>query len=139
MISKNHMLCELCWKSHPLFPCGVYKCAEKLESVSRFVDKKDENLPQREYEKLFTVYNESVWEPKDRLEEGWGRGDGDYEVTDELCEKVFAIYDAVRVSCMPYLMSRTETYHPNEYASIIVQAVETEGKNREIKIVYDNL
>ena len=125
MIAKNLMRCALFGKSHPLFPLWVYKCAEKLEYVSRFVDKKDEKLPQREYEKLFT--------------EGWGRGDGDYEVTDELCEKVFAIYDAVRVSCMPYLMSRTETYHPNEYASIIVQAVETEGKNREIKIDYDNL
>ena len=139
MIAKNLMRCALFGKSHPLFPLWVYKCAEKLEYVSRFVDKKDEKLPQREYEKLFTVYNEAVWETKDRLEEGWGRGDGDYEVTDELCEKVFAIYDAVRVSCMPYLMSRTETYHPNEYASIIVQAVETEGKNREIKIDYDNL
>ena len=40
---------------------------------------------------------------------------------------------------MPYLMSRTETYHPDEYASIIVQAVETGGKDREIKIDYDNL
>ena len=40
---------------------------------------------------------------------------------------------------MPYLMSRTETYHPDEYASIIVEAVETEGKDREIKIDYDNL
>ena len=40
---------------------------------------------------------------------------------------------------MPYLMSRTETYHPDEYASIIIQAVETEGKKREIKIDYENL
>ena len=138
MIAKNLMRCALFGKSHPLFPLWVYKCAEKLEYVSRFVDKKGEKLPQREYEKLFTVYNEAVWETKDRLEEGWGCGDGDYDVTDELCEKVFAIYDAVRVSCMPYLMSRTETYHPEEYASIIIQAVETEGKNREIKIDYNS-
>lgn len=139
MIAKNLMRRALFGKEHPLFPLWVYKCAEKLEYVSRFVDKKDEKLPQREYERIFTVYNEAVWETKDRLEEGWGRGDGDYEVTDELCEKVFAIYDAVRVSCMPYLMSRTETYHPDEYASIIIQAVETEGKKREIKIDYENL
>ena len=88
---------------------------------------------------IFTGYNEAVWETKERLEGGRFRNDGDYEVTDELCERVFAIYDAVRVSCMPYLMSRTETYHPDEYASIIVQAVETEGKDRQIKIDYDNL
>ena len=82
---------------------------------------------------------DALWETKDRPEGGrisWLR---DYEVTDELCEKVFAIYDAMRVSCMPYLMSRTETYHPEEYASIIIQAVETEGKNREINIDYDSL
>ena len=80
--------------------------------------------------------------PFGKQKNGWRGGGlrdaGDYEVTDELCEKVFAIYDAVHVSCMPYLMSRTETYHPEEYASIIVQAVETEGKNREIKIDYDS-
>ena len=138
-IAENLMRCALFGKSHPLFPLWVYKCAEKLEYVSRFVDKKDEKLPQREYEMIFTGYNEAVWETRDRLERGFFQSDGDYEVTDEFCEKVFAIYDAVRVSCMPYLMSRTETYHPNEYASIIVQAVETEGKNREIKIDYDNL
>ena len=138
-IAENLMRCALFGKSHPLFPLWVYKCAEKLEYVSRFVDKKDEKLPQREYEMIFTGYNEAVWETRDRLERGFFQSDGDYEVTDELCEKVFAIYDAVRVSCMPYLMSRTETYHPDEYASIIVQAVETEGKDREIKIDYDNL
>ena len=138
IIGENLMRCALFGKDHPLFPLWVYKCAEKLEYVSRFVDKKDEKLPQREYERIFTGYNEAVWETRDRLEGGGLRNDGDYEVTDELCEKVFAIYDAVRVSCMPYLMSRTETYHPNEYASIIVQAVETEGKNREIKIDYDS-
>lgn len=138
-IAENLMRCALFGKSHPLFPLWVYKCAEKLEYVSRFVDKKDEKLPQREYEMIFTGYNEAVWETRDRLERGFFQSDGDYEVTDEFCEKVFAIYDAVRVSCMPYLMSRTETYHPNEYASIIVQAVETEGKNREIKIDYNNL
>ena len=98
-IAINLLRCALFGKSHPLFPLWVYKCAEKLEYVSRFVE---------------------------------------YEVTDELCERVFAIYDAVRVSCMPYLLSRTETYHPDEYASIIIQAVETEGKNREIKIEYDS-
>ncbi len=139
IIGKNLMRCALFGKSHPLFPLWVYKCAEKLEHISRFVDKKNEKLPQREYEKLFTGYNEAVWETKNRLEERELRDDGDYEVTDELCEKVFAIYDAVRVSCMPYLMSRTETYHPVEYASVIVQAVETEGKNRKIKIDYENL
>ena len=85
------------------------------------------------------VSAKAVWETRDRLERGFFQSDGDYEVTDALCEKVFAIYDAVRVSCMPYLMSRTETYHPDEYASIIVQAVEREGKDREIKIDYDNL
>ena len=138
-IAENLMRCALFGKSHPLFPLWVYKCAEKLEYVSRFVDKKDEKLPQREYEMIFTGYNEAVWETRDRLERGFFQSDGDYEVTDEFCEKVFAIYDAVRVSCMPYLMSRTETYHPDEYASIIVQAVETEGKNREIKIDYNNL
>ena len=139
IIGENLMRCALFGKEHPLFPLWVYKCAEKLEYVSRFVDKKDEKLPQREYEMIFTGPNEAVWETKDWLEGRGLRDAGDYEVTDELCEKVFAIYDAVRVSCMPYLMSRTETYHPNEYASIIVQAVETEGKNREIKIDYDNL
>lgn len=139
VIGENLMRCALFGKDHPLFPLWVYKCAEKLEYVSRFVDKKDEKLPQREYERIFTGPNEAVWETKDWLEGRGLRDAGDYEVTDELCEKVFAIYDAVRVSCMPYLMSRTETYHPNEYASIIVQAVETEGKNREIKIDYDNL
>ena len=138
-IAQNLMRCALFGKGHPLFPLWVYKCAEKLEYVSRFVDKKGEKLPQTEYEIIFTGYNEAVWETRDRLEGGSFRDDGDYEVTDELCGKVFAIYDAVRVSCMPYLMSRTETYHPDEYASIIVQAVETEGKDREIKIDYDNL
>ena len=138
-IAENLMRCALFGKEHPLFPLWVYKCAEKLEYVSRFVDKKDEKLPQREYEMIFTGYNEAVWETRERLEGGRFRNDGDYEVTDALCEKVFAIYDAVRVSCMPYLMSRTETYHPDEYASIIVQAVETEGKDRQIKIDYDNL
>lgn len=138
-IAFNLMRCALFGKEHPLFPLWVYKCAEKLEYVSRFVDKKDEKLPQREYEMIFTGYNEAVWETRDRLERGFFQSDGDYEVTDELCEKVFAIYDAVRVSCMPYLMSRAETYHPDEYASIIVQAVETEGKNREIKVDYDHL
>ena len=39
---------------------------------------------------------------------------------------------------MRYLLDRNETYHPDEYASIIVQAVETEGKDREIKIDYDS-
>ena len=138
-IVENLMRCALFGKNHPLFPLWVYKCAEKLEYVSRFVDKKGEKLPRREYESIFTGYNEAVWETKKRLE---GRGfcnDGDYEVTDELCEKVFAIYDAVRVCCMPYLMSRNETYHPDEYASIIVQAVETGGKNSEIRIDYENL
>ncbi len=139
IIGENLIRCALFGKEHPLFPLWVYKCAEKLEYVSRFVDKKDEKLPQREYEMIFTGPNEAVWETKDWLEGRGLRDAGDYEVTDELCEKVFAIYDAVRVSCMPYLMSRTETYHPNEYATIIVQAVETEGKNREIKIDYDNL
>ena len=139
VIGENLMRCALFGKDHPLFPLWVYKCAEKLEYVSRFVDKKNEKLPQIEYEWIFTGPNEAVWETKQWLEGEWLRRDGDYEVTDELCEKVFAIYDAVRVSCMPYLMSRTETYHPNEYASIIVQAVETEGKNREIKIDYDGL
>ena len=139
VIGENLMRCALFGKDHPLFPLWVYKCAEKLEYVSRFVDKKNEKLPQIEYERIFTGPNEAVWETKQWLEGEWLRRDGDYEVTDELCEKVFAIYDAVRVSCMPYLMSRTETYHPNEYASIIVQAVETEGKNREIKIDYDGL
>ena len=137
-IAENLMRCALFGKDHPLFPLWVYKCAEKLEYVSRFVDRKGEKLPQREYESIFMVYNEAVWETRDRLESGGLRDAGDYEVTDELCEKVFAIYDAVRVSCMPYLMSRTETYHPVEYASIIVQAVETEGENREIKIDYDS-
>ena len=102
------------------------------------MDKKGEKLPQSEYEIIFTGPNEAVWETRDQLESGLFRNDGDYEITDELCEKVFAIYDAVRASCMPYLMSRTETYHPDEYASIIVQAVETEGKDREIKIDYDS-
>lgn len=138
-IAENLMRCALFGKSHPLFPLWVYKCAEKLEYVSCFVDKKDEKLPQHEYESIFTGYNEAVWETKERLEGGRFRNVGDYEVTDELCERVFAIYDAVRVSCMPYLMSSTETYHPDEYASIIVQAVETEGKDRELKIDYDNL
>ena len=94
-IAENLMRCALFGKSHPLFPLWVYKCAEKLEYVSRFVDKKDEKLPQREYEKLFTVYNEAVWETRDRLESGGLRDAGDYEVTDELCEKVFAIYHAL--------------------------------------------
>ena len=137
-VAENLIRCALFGKGHPLFPLWVYKCAEKLEYVSRFVDKKNEKLPQSEYESIFTGYNEAVWETRDRLEGGGFRDYGDYEVTDELCEKVFAIYDAVRVSCMPYLMSRTETYHPAEYASIIVQAVETEGKNREIEIDYDS-
>ena len=143
VIAINLMRCALFGKDHPLFPLWVYKCAEKLEYVSKFVDKKDEKLPQRYYEMIFTGYNEAVWETKERLEGGGVEGGyfayGEYEVTDELCERVFAIYDAVRVSCMPYLMSRTETYHPDEYASIIIQAVETEGKNREIKIDYDHL
>ena len=138
-IAENLMRCALFGKSHPLFPLWVYKCAEKLEYVSRFVDKKGEKLPQSEYEIIFTGPNEAVWETRDQLESGLFRNDGDYEITDELCEKVFAIYDAVRVSCMPYLLDRNETYHPDEYASIIVQAVETEGKDREIKIDYDNL
>ena len=138
-IANNLMRCALFGENHPLFPLWVYKCAEKLEYVSRFVDRKGEKLPRHYYESIFTGPNEAVWETKDWLEGRGLRDAGDYEVTDELCEKVFAIYDAVRVSCMPYLMSRTETYHPNEYASIIVQAVETEGKNREIKIDYDNL
>ncbi len=136
-IAEDLMRCALFGEGHPLFPLWVYKCAEKLEYVSRFVDKKGEKLPQREYERIFTGYNEAVWETRVRLEGGMFRDYGDYEVTDELCEKVFAIYDAVRVSCMPYLMSRAETYHPDEYASIIVQAVETEGKDREIKIDHD--
>ncbi len=139
IIGENLMRCALFGENHPLFPLWVYKCAEKLEYVSRFVDRKGEKLPRHYYESIFTGQNEAVWETKDWLEGRGLRNDGDYEVTDELCEKVFAIYDAVRVSCMPYLMSRTETYHPNQYASIIVQAVETEGKNREIKIDYDNL
>lgn len=137
-IAINLLRCALFGKSHPLFPLWVYKCAEKLEYVSRFVDKKDEKLPQRDYEMIFTGYNEAVWETREHLESSALREYGEYEVTDELCERVFAIYDAVRVSCMPYLLSRTETYHPDEYASIIIQAVETEGKNREIKIEYDS-
>ena len=139
VIAINLMRCALFGKDHPLFPLWVYKCAEKLEYVSRFVDKKDEKLPQRYYEMIFTGYNEAVWETKERLEGSDYALYGEYEITDELCERVFAIYDAVRVSCMPYLMSRTETYHPDEYASIIIQAVETEGKNREIKIDYNRL
>ena len=139
MIAENLIRCALFGKSHPLFPLWVYKCAEKLEYVSRFVDKNGEKLPQREYERIFTGYNEAVWETKDRLESKRFRNDGDYKVTDELCERVFAIYDAVRISCMPYLLDRNETYHPNEYASVIIQAVETEGRKREIKIDYDNL
>ena len=111
-IAENLMRCALFGKDHPLFPLWVYKCAEKLEYVSRFVDKKNEKLPQREYELIFTGPNEAVWETKKWLEGGGLCNDGDYEVTDELCEKVFAIYDAVRVSCMQYLMCRTETYHP---------------------------
>ena len=138
-IAENLIRCSLFGKEHSLFPLWVYKSAEKLEYVSRFVDKKGEKLPQREYELIFTGPNEAVWETRERLEGGRFRNDGDYEVTDELCERVFAIYDAVRVSCMPYLLDRNETYHPDEYASIIVQAVETEGKDREIKIDYDNL
>lgn len=138
-IAENLMRCALFGKNHPLFPLWVYKCAENLEYGSRFVDKKGEKLPQSEYEMIFTGLNEAVWETKERLEGGRFRDDGDYEVTGELCERVFAIYDAVRVSCMPYLLDRNETYHPEEYASIIVQAVETEGKDREIKIDYNNL
>ena len=137
-IAFNLLRCALFGKNHPLFPLWVYKCAEKLEYVSRFVDKKDEKLPQRDYEMIFTGYNEAVWETKERLGSQDFSAYGTYEVTDELCERVFAIYDAVRVSCMPYLMSRAETYHPEEYASIIIQAVETEGKDREIKIDYDS-
>ena len=137
-IAYNLLRCALFGKNHPLFPLWVYKCAEKLEYVSRFVDKKDEKLPQRDYEMIFTGYNEAVWETREHLESGALHAYGAYEVTDELCERVFAICDAVRVSCMPYLMSRTETYHPDEYASIIIQAVETEGKDREIKIEYDS-
>ncbi len=137
-IAYNLLRCALFGKNHPLFPLWVYKCAEKLEYVSRFVDKKDEKLPQRDYEMIFTGYNEAVWETREHLESGALHAYGAYEVTDELCERVFAICDAVRVSCMPYLMSRTETYHPDEYASIIIQAVETEGKDREIKIDYDS-
>lgn len=137
-IAFNLLRCALFGKNHPLFPLWVYKCAEKLEYVSRFVDKKDEKLPQRDYEMIFTGYNEAVWETKERLGSQDFSAYGTYEVTDELCERVFAIYDAVRVSCMPYLMSRAETYHPDEYASIIIQAVETEGKDREIKIEYDS-
>lgn len=137
-IAYNLLRCALFGKNHPLFPLWVYKCAEKLEYVSRFVDKKDEKLPQRDYEMIFTGYNEAVWETKERLGSQDFSAYGTYEVTDELCERVFAICDAVRVSCMPYLMSRAETYHPEEYASIIIQAVETEGKDREIKIDYDS-
>lgn len=137
-IAYNLLRCALFGKNHPLFPLWVYKCAEKLEYVSRFVDKKDAKLPQRDYEMIFTGYNEAVWETRKHLESGAHHAYGAYEVTDELCERVFAICDAVRVSCMPYLMSRTETYHPDEYASIIIQAVETEGKDREIKIDYDS-
>ena len=137
-VAENLIRCALFGKGHPLFPLWVYKCAEKLEYVSRFVDKKGEKLPQSEYEIIFTGPNEAVWETRDQLESGLFRNDGDYEITGELCEKVFAIYDAVRVSCMPYFLDRNETYHPDEYASIIVQAVETEGKDREIKIDYDS-
>ena len=137
MIAFNLMRCALFGKEHPLFPLWVYKCAEKLEYVSRFVDKKGERLPQDYYDSIFTAYNEAVWETKERLPRF--EGEGEYTITDALCEKVFAIYDAVRVSCMPYLLSRTAEHRADDYASIIVQAVETEGKNREIKVDYDHL
>lgn len=41
IIGENLMRCALFGKDHPLFPLWVYKCAEKLEYVSRFVDKID--------------------------------------------------------------------------------------------------
>lgn len=138
-IAESLLLCALFGENHPLFPLWVYKCAEELEYISRFVDKKNQKLPRQYYERLFTAYNEAVWETKMRLGSEDIRKFGTYELTDELCERVFAIYDAVRVSCMPYLLDKNETYGPGEYASIIVQAVETEGKNREIRIDYDNL
>ena len=136
-IAFNLMRCALFGKEHPLFPLWVYKCAEKLEYVSRFVDKKGERLPQDYYDSIFTAYNEAVWETKEQLPRF--KDEGEYTITDALCEKVFAIYDAVRVSCMPYLLNRMAEYRADKYASIIVQAVETEGKNREIKVDYDHL
>ena len=136
-IAENLMRCALFGKEHPLFPLWVYKCAEKLEYVSRFVDKKGERLPQDYYDSIFTAYNEAVWETKEQLPRF--KDEGEYTITDALCEKVFAIYDAVRVSCMPYLLNRMAEYRADDYASIIVQAVETEGKNREIKVDYDHL
>ena len=136
-IAFNLMRCALFGKEHPLFPLWVYKCAEKLEYVSRFVDKKGERLPQDYYDSIFTAYNEAVWETKEQLPRF--KDEGEYTITDALCEKVFAIYDAVRVSCMPYLLNRMAEHRADRYASIIVQAVETEGKNREIKVDYDHL
>lgn len=136
-IAFNLMRCALFGKEHPLFPLWVYKCAEKLEYVSRFVDKKGERLPQDYYDSIFTAYNEAVWETKERLPRF--KDEGEYTITDALCEKAFAIYDAVRVSCMPYLLNRMAEYRADDYASIIVQAVETEGKNSEIKVDYDHL
>ena len=67
MIAENLMRCALFGKEHPLFPRWVYKCAEKLKYVSRFVDKKGERLPQDYYDSIFTGYNEAVWETKERL------------------------------------------------------------------------
>ena len=104
LIAENLMRCALLGKEHPLFPLWVHKCAEKLEHVSRFVDKKGERLPQDYYDSIFTGYNEAVWETKERLP--YFKDEGEYTITDALCEKVFAIYDAVRVSCMPYLLNR---------------------------------
>ena len=136
-IAFNLMRCALFGKEHPLFPLWVYKCAEKLEYVSRFVDKKGERLPQDYYDSIFTAYNEAVWETKEQLPRF--KDEGEYTITDALCEKVFAIYDAVCVSCMPYLLNRMAEHRADDYASIIVQAVETEGENSEIKVDYDHL
>ena len=137
-ISYNLFRCALYGESHPLFPLWLYKCAEKLIYVSRFVDNKDRKLPRERYESLFTTHFGELWEVQDALKGEGGKEDGDYTYSEELAERVFAIYDAVRVSCMPYLTHPRETYHPDEYATIILQAIRTEGKVRDLKIDYND-
>ena len=137
-ISYNLFRCALFGENHPLFPLWLYKCAEKLEYVSRFVDNKGRKLPQDRYESLFTAHFGELWEVQDALKGEYSKEYGDYTYSEELAERVFAIYDAVRVSCMPYLMHPAETYHPDEYATIILQAIRTERKVRDIKIDYND-
>ena len=122
--------------SHPLYKAWVCKCSYIFEYIGRLKMKSGKKVIERHYQEFFTGYNEAERETKKWLESMQERTKyGNFTMSDETVKRVFAIYDSVRISAVPYLMDCNERYFASEYASLIEQAVDG-GVKKQYTIDY---